>query len=765
MATYYVAEGGTAANKAAATSGTYPTGCMSVTVHNGETFAAADRVLLSDEGGVIRVQIIPPTAGVTYDNKSGDTPEVSGADVCTFNQSTLPDLWDEGFEAVGYDETWDQGETISSVASTLDEDADTAEVSSPYGWGSKCLKMVVVANENCYVQDYSLNAAVSFSRVEFIVSAHTMAATTNIGIFRTTRGGGSVLFEGELYYDGALKFRMNTKHDRNNNYSTPVAISTGALYRVEMKWDSTNDVYEWKLNGVTQESGVLTGDAANDTTNGMRLGRGTKNQTQTIYYDRVAMSSTGWVGEGTAAAWFSDSLSADPHQVFDDDVRLTEETVFGNLGAGEWYWDGTANQLWVGSDPSGSVIEASVREHCFQIDQSDITLEGSITCEKARGENIDFFTPGKTGLTISDIESHRSWLAGIRAATPLAGDTPIENILIQDVTVSQTGGAGIYCNRNIEGCLIQRAHVSNAAVFYNSGFAGGQQDWVGGITSKGAGANGVIVEECLVDGALTSFGIWMDATGDGGTDAPIVRNNFVDGCIYDGIRIESHTEDALVIGNVSINNGWAGIHVAANTDIIDGNMIFNNTCTKNVWGIRCSGGDEAGDVINNIFKNNISSGNTSKELYCATGGENGDYGSGNVYESNCFGAEAEAFIQWGTTGGDNGDGTYDTYDTWLTASSQTDNNREADPLLTDPDSGDCTLGVGSPCIDTGADLGADYDDALLPASTWPSNVTTGDQDDYGVGWNIGAYLYGTINIVSTSYKNRTCRLLHLIMRG
>ena len=88
MATYYVAEGGTAANKAAATSGTYPGGCMSPAVHNGETFSAGDFVLFSDEGGPIRATVVVPSSGssgspITYSAKSGDSPIIYGSEDLT----------------------------------------------------------------------------------------------------------------------------------------------------------------------------------------------------------------------------------------------------------------------------------------------------------------------------------------------------------------------------------------------------------------------------------------------------------------------------------------------------------------------------------------------------------------------------------------------------------------------------------------------------------------------------------------------------------
>jgi len=65
-ATYYLREDGTAANKAAATSCAAVGTAMNVTVHDGETFAADDIIILCDEGDPIS-GFIPPTAGVIYD--------------------------------------------------------------------------------------------------------------------------------------------------------------------------------------------------------------------------------------------------------------------------------------------------------------------------------------------------------------------------------------------------------------------------------------------------------------------------------------------------------------------------------------------------------------------------------------------------------------------------------------------------------------------------------------------------------------------------
>jgi hypothetical protein len=88
---------------------------------------------------------------------------------------------------------------------------------------------------------------------------------------------------------------------------------------------------------------------------------------------------------------------------------------------------------------------------------------------------------------------------------------------------------------------------------------------------------------------------------------------------------------------------------------------------------------------------------------------------------------------------------------WFSESSQDSNSpTSADPLFDDAANGLFYLKNGSPAINTGTDLGASYDDALLPGSSWPSSVQIDDQDDYEGAWEIGAYIFqpGTIRGVT-----------------
>jgi len=50
--------------------------------------------------------------------------------------------------------------------------------------------------------------------------------------------------------------------------------------------------------------------------------------------------------------------------------------------------------------------------------------------------------------------------------------------------------------------------------------------------------------------------------------------------------------------------------------------------------------------------------------------------------------------------------------------------------MTDPDTGDFTLGSGSPCEDAALPFGDPYNVGLLPSSSWPSGILTDDRNGY-----------------------------------
>jgi hypothetical protein len=62
-------------------------------------------------------------------------------------------------------------------------------------------------------------------------------------------------------------------------------------------------------------------------------------------------------------------------------------------------------------------------------------------------------------------------------------------------------------------------------------------------------------------------------------------------------------------------------------------------------------------------------------------------------------------------------------------------------MLTNATSGNFTLLTGSAAIDAGANLGTTYEQALSPLSSWPASVVLANQNSFGSGWEIGAFVY------------------------
>ena len=121
----------------------------------------------------------------------------------------------------------------------------------------------------------------------------------------------------------------------------------------------------------------------------------------------------------------------------------------------------------------------------------------------------------------------------------------------------------------------------------------------------------------------------------------------------------------------------------------------------------------------------------------------GTNGYGNVYTYNDFGPQGTNFIMWssawlGTS--------FSTYSAWETAAGNCgttgcSHSVEAAPTFYNATAGQLWLTSGSPGIDAGLNLGSPYNIGLMPGSTWPNSVVTGDQNTYGSGWEIGAFVY------------------------
>jgi len=194
----------------------------------------------------------------------------------------------------------------------------------------------------------------------------------------------------------------------------------------------------------------------------------------------------------------------------------------------------------------------------------------------------------------------------------------------------------------------------------------------------------------------------------------------------------------LIFGNVITGNatgnttGWPGNDRGACQDggitIWDdyGNagesiIIYNNTISDNtLYGIYQFNNTNVADLY---IENNIITGNTSQDVRI----ESDDVSV--TIDNNLYSASLSNYL--GSTSYSN------PISTWNTVTGVgTDIN--GNPYLDT----DYTPLSNSPANDEGdSSIGVTYDDIVLPTSTWPDSVTTGDQDDYGTGWEIGAFIY------------------------
>jgi parallel beta-helix repeat protein len=241
-------------------------------------------------------------------------------------------------------------------------------------------------------------------------------------------------------------------------------------------------------------------------------------------------------------------------------------------------------------------------------------------------------------------------------------------------------------------------------------------------------------------------GIWADST-----TGLLITGNQVYGNNGPGVLLEK-TTNSVATYNVVFNNTPYSITSAcdtcggstANIEIrvgegmnSSGNLVANNTSYGGWWGIANLDDYNSGATAttnNNIFRNNIAVNAVSHNLYSANGGDNnGTQGSGNVYDHNAFGVANPGFVYW--------NGNVNTYAALDTVYGSAMNNVQSNPIFTSTSTNNFTIASSSPAIGAGVNLGSTYEYALDPASTWPSNIVLDNQNSYGSGWDIGAYVY------------------------
>ena len=234
--------------------------------------------------------------------------------------------------------------------------------------------------------------------------------------------------------------------------------------------------------------------------------------------------------------------------------------------------------------------------------------------------------------------------------------------------------------------------------------------------------DGVVVEKNYVTDTRSSsngsdgHGINLDWIGP--SDKSLCRNciiryNYIENGLrsneyQSGVQVY-HGKNNHIYGNISVNNK---IGYRMTTSDATGNVFYNNVAYKNQHaGIEMESSSAPAMFINNIFY----------------GSHSGDIAIHVAYASKAPIERYNLFYNFSSAG-------ITLHPTDLTS----------DPLFRNPVKEDFALQKGSPCINAGANLGKAYGMAILPGATWPHNIQLGDQDDYGQGWEIGAYIESSL---------------------
>jgi len=456
-----------------------------------------------------------------------------------------------------------------------------------------------------------------------------------------------------------------------------------------------------------------------------------------------------WSDEGSDI--WSATVTTEPQQVWmDGTFGDRQEDLISCVNEYDWFWGSNVLYVFAASDPDTRYttpgVEADQRQYCINTGTANYIDVDGLTITKCTQWGL--YSQKSSNITIKNCIAEWGWLYGILQWQQTTDTT---NVIIEDNTVRYCGQGGIGVSvigtATLDGCIIRRNTVSeNGRHQWHDPYWTANHTYTGAIKlyadHKTCSNIQVYENECHTNGpdgvtfttSQRGSGIWIDEILGADGDPIIVKHNLCHGNYGSGIFLEN-TSWNDVFGNVIYDcalgsdesNPYAsgGIKLMCRTGWdAKNNNIVNNTIYDCFIGIQAATYEEDGTQAydDNTFKNNILAGCTYA-IRTEDGAANDAWGSRNVYERNCCGTQSENFIIWDTTA-------YSTYDTWIAASSQTDNNIEADPIFTDAGGDDYTLAAGSPCIGAAEDLGAPYNAALLPASSWTAAVVTGSQDDY-----------------------------------
>lgn len=329
-----------------------------------------------------------------------------------------------------------------------------------------------------------------------------------------------------------------------------------------------------------------------------------------------------------------------PDQVYVDDKPLLQVASVDDLGPGKFFFDYTADKIYLRDNPAGHSVEAAVSPFAFDGGATGVTIQGLVIEKYAAPVQygaIGYHTAPVDWL-IQDNEVRLNFGVGI-----LAGDgTQILGNFVHDNGEMGLGGNG------------DNILVANNEIASNGYFAGIDPYWEGGGSKFAETHNLVVRDNYSHDN--TGYGLW--------TDIDNINT------LYEGNRVEFNTGgginheisyDAVIRNNTFLGNGadvakwlWGGAIQIQNSQNVEvyGNKIDMTDAGNGIALIQQNRGVGAYGVYvtegNNVHDNLLVS--TSSDIgnsgAIADYDEAGMLSGGNIFNNNEYSVTDGADDHW-----------------------------------------------------------------------------------------------------------------------
>jgi len=648
-----------------------------------------------------------------------------------FVEDFCPESGRGPYAAKGYLENWT--EAVSGGAVLDPNYAVSGLTNPPDDWGDECLRMYNPdsGTDLCDIYTTVGDQAIVYIRDEIYIKSEGLENGENTILQWAETSGAAEVWELRLEQAGG-NLRLHIKVIRGDlgalRYSSGdyADLQLNTQYRIEVYYNETSDVWAWRVNGVDQDNGTgtLSGPHPPKVFNSIYLDNDyspSGDPSIELFRDNFAVDTSDWCdaregltfyvdnehggsNAGTQANPFKSIADLDastdlvwetyPHTVY---IKATNTPYRESLDGSDDYWHQTIYCDWTGS---GTVRGNGKAKFYGSEAVSTWSVYNGNTYQATHAES------GSSPLKTAALGDVGCWYLKSGTVTPLT--------LVVD---KDSCGSNQYFHDNVGDILYVNV---------------GEDPDLGQIEAMDRHSAMEIYGQESVYSATFQFADYGNANGNC-SEWHIENCDFIwnseHGFSTGGRENDYDSADWLLTKCRMSNNGENGIYYGGglNLDEIQGVIQLCQIDNNGDDGIHLYAGMlDAGDNFIKLYNNTIY-GNGDEGVYALNGGAGADQkmkvickntisqdNTGHEFEGNNH-ANVEITADYNCVGG----GTYDGVK-WTAGA----NDVASDSLLAE----DFTLSSGSPCVDSGTDVGLteDYNGITLPQ---------------GEGYDIGMFEY------------------------